>query len=125
MLVGSDGPKPVADLLRTLQNNSLVSHINRFLNKIRLTDIKLNARKTVNRGAQDAPSFTLINTARAQTLSAKAHEAKGDLGNASTSKAPANMAMDSADFAQETRFNSFVLLNEITNFIGVSLLHPT
>ena len=57
-------------------------HNDRFLNKTAVADIKLNAREAVNKEAQSASAITLIKLARAQTLSAREHEAKGDLRNA-------------------------------------------
>lgn len=106
------------------------SHNDRFLDKTPVADIKLNAREAVNREARGASAITLIKTARAQTLSAKEHEAKGDLRNALASfiKAAtlAKMAMDSNEFAQETRTKGGVLRNELTDFVevGPSIIQP-
>ena len=101
------------------------SHNDRFLDKTPVADIKLNAREAVNREARGASAITLIKIARAQTLSAREHEAKGDLRNALASfiKAAtlAKMAMDSTEFAQETRSKGGVLRNELTDFVEVSL----
>ena len=100
------------------------SHNDRLLDKTPVADIKLNAREAVNREARGASAITLIKTARAQTLSAKEHEAKGDLRNALSSfiKAAtlAKMAMDSNEFAQETRTKGGVLRNEFSDFVEVS-----
>ena len=100
------------------------SHNDRFLDKTPVADIKLNAKEAVNREARGASAITLIKTARAQTLSAKEHEAKGDLRSALASfiKAAtlAKMAMDSNEFAQETRTKGGVLRNELTDFVEVS-----
>jgi hypothetical protein len=97
------------------------SHNDRFLDKTPVADIKLNAREAVNREARGASAITLIKIARAQTLSAREHEAKGDLRNALASfiKAAtlAKMAMDSTEFAQK----GGVLRNELTDFVEVSL----
>ena len=95
----------------------------RFLNKTAVADIKLNAREAVNKEAQSASAITLIKLARAQTLSVREHEAKGDLRNALASFIKAEtlvkMVMDSVEFTQETRSKGGVLWNELTDFVEV------
>jgi len=100
------------------------SHNNRFLDKTPVADIKLKAKEAVNREARGASAITLIKTARAQILSAKEHEANGDLRSALASfiKAAtlAKMAMDSTEYVQETRSKGGVLRNELNDFLEVS-----
>ena len=97
-------------------------HNDRFLNKTAVADIKLNAREAVT-NKEAASAITLIKLARAQTLSAREHEAKGDLRNALASFIKAetlvNMVMDSTEFTQETRSKGGVLRNELTDFVEV------
>ena len=120
-LSASKSPNPTTTSIPHILS---ASHNDRFLDKTPVADIKLNAREAVNREARGASAITLIKTARAQTLSAKEHEAKGDLRNALASfiKAAtlAKMAMDSTEFAQETRTKGGVLRNELTDFVEVS-----
>ena len=101
------------------------SHNDRFLDQTPVADIKLKAKEAVNREARGASAITLIKTARAQILSAKEHEAKGDLRSALASfiKAAtlAKMAMDSTEYVQEARSKGGVLRNELTDFLEVSL----
>ena len=122
-LLASKFLNPTTTMLQMLIILS-ASHNDRFLDKTPVADIKLHAREAVNREARGASAITLIKTARAQTLSAKEHEAKGDLRNALASfiKAAtlAKMAMDSNEFAQETRTKGGVLRNELTDFVEVS-----
>ena len=77
----------------------------------------------------DFSSFQfLIKTARAQILSAKEHASegkkKGDLRNALAlfikAATLAKMAIDSNEFAEETRTKNGFLRNELTEFVEVS-----
>ena len=75
----------------------------------------------------DFSSFQfLIKTARAQIISAKEHEGKkkGDLRNALAlfikAATLAKMAIDSNEFAEETRTKNGFLRNELTEFVEVS-----
>jgi ubiquitin carboxyl-terminal hydrolase 8 len=100
------------------------SHNDRFPDKIPVADIKSKAKEAVNREARGVSPITLIKTARAQILSAKEHEANGDLRSALASfiKAAtlAKMAMDSNEY-QEIRSRGGILRNELNDFLEVSL----
>ena len=100
------------------------SHSDRFPDKIPVADIKSKAKEAVNREARGVSAITLIKTARAQIVSAKEHEANGDLRSALASfiKAAtlAKMAMDSNEY-QEIKSRGGILRNELNDFLEVSL----
>ena len=121
LLLASRVPRPYHYVYST---TAYRSHNDRFLDKTPVADIKLNAREAANREARGVSAITLIKTARAQILSAKEHEAKGDLRNALASLIKAEtlskMAMDSVEFAQDTSTKGGVLRKEVTDFVEVS-----
>ena len=103
-----------------------------FHDVMSVVEIKAKAREAVQKEARGAPALSLIWTARAQLLSAKDYERKGDLRSALRSfiKAAslAKMTIDSAEYSQEGRSTGGVLKKELTDFLSVCLnlitFHP-
>lgn len=88
-----------------------------------MADIKQKAKDSVNKEAKGFSALALIRNARTQILSAKEHEAKGDLRSALGTYIKAatltKMAMDSPEYMQEK--GAGVIRKELNVLLEVSL----
>ncbi|KAF8972765.1 hypothetical protein BDZ97DRAFT_1649812 [Flammula alnicola] len=93
----------------------------RYYSDMSVAEIKTKAKEGVNKEARGVSAITLIKTARTQILSAKEHEAKGDLRSAFGSyiKAAtlAKMTMDSPEYVQESKGKGGVIRKELNDFL--------
>ena len=120
-LLPSQCPPKVDFGLASLQNGS------RFYDGMSVAEIKAKAKESVSKEARGASAITLIKTARTQILSAKEHEAKGDLrsalGTYIKAATLAKMTMDSPEYVQESRGKGAggVIRKELNDFLEVHL----
>lgn len=79
------------------------------------------AKEAVRKEARGASALTLIKTARSQLVTAKDYESQGDLKGAlsafTKAASLAQMTMDTAEFASESKGKGGVLRKEFTEFI--------
>ncbi|KAJ3506378.1 hypothetical protein NLJ89_g6900 [Agrocybe chaxingu] len=108
---------PKSSTIPAAQNGS-----NRFRDDMSVADIKAKAKEAVNREARGVSVIALIKSARTQILSAKEHEARGDLRSAFGSyiraATLAKMAMDSPEYEQESRGKGGVIRKEMNDFLA-------
>ncbi|KAF9474821.1 cysteine proteinase [Pholiota conissans] len=94
---------------------------NRITNELSVAEIKAKAKEGVTKEARGVSAITLIKTARSQILSAKEHEARGDLKAAFASyiKAAtlAKMTLDSPEYVQEAKGKGGVIRKELNDFL--------
>lgn len=114
----SDGDKRPTAITSALQNG-----VTRFHEDMLVSEVKAKARDAVQKEARGASAISLIRIARAQLLSAKDFESKGDLKSALGSFIKAasltKMTMDSSEFAQERAGKGGVLRQELNHFLEV------
>lgn len=105
----------------TNSNNSYADN-----NTVSVADIKHKAKEGVNKEARGVSAITLIKTARSQLLFAKEYEAKGDLRAALGSYIKAatltKMAMDSSEYAQESKGKGGVIRKELNDLLSVRIV---
>ena len=111
----------IADIPPGLPNGAT-----RSLEESTVLEIKNKAKESVHREARGFSALTLIKSARLQLATARDSEVKGDLRTAFSSyiKAAtlAKMAMDSDDYALESKGKGGAIRQELNDFLNVC--HP-
>ena len=103
-----------------LQNNLPA----RSYDGLSVLDIRQRAKDSVNKEAKGVAAISLIRTARAQIITARDYEAKGDLRPALAAYIKGatltKTAMDSQEYTQEPRGKGGVIRKELNDFLEVS-----
>lgn len=92
-----------------------------------VTDLKQKAKESVLKEVRGVSAITMIKTARLQIVSAREHEAKGDLrmalGNYIKAALLTKLAMDSQEYLQESKSKGGgVIRRELNDLLEVGLL---